>query len=80
MLTKGQSKKRRALQRGSSLNCPLRYNFSDIFDKIISFVSLRVSVQRALLFRFDNVRSLLMVIGPKLQKLTVECDEEQGSG
>ena len=41
---------------------------------------MRVSVQRALLFRFDNVRSLLMVIGPKLQKLTVECDEEQGSG
>lgn len=30
--------------------------------------------------KFENVRSLLTVIGPKLQKLTVECDEEQGTG
>lgn len=30
--------------------------------------------------KFENVRSLLEVVGPRLQKLTVECDEEQGNG
>lgn len=30
--------------------------------------------------KFENVRSLLVVVGPRLQKLTVECDEEQGNG
>ena len=30
--------------------------------------------------KFENVRSLLVVVGPRLQKLTEECDEEQGNG
>ena len=30
--------------------------------------------------RFDNVRALLAAIGPQLERLTVECDEEQGNG
>jgi len=30
--------------------------------------------------RFDNVRALLTTVGPRLEKLTVECDEEQGTG
>ena len=28
--------------------------------------------------KFENIRALLTVVGPKLDKLTVECDEEQG--
>ena len=30
--------------------------------------------------RFDNVRALVTTVGPRLEKLTVECDEEQGTG
>ena len=30
--------------------------------------------------RFDNVRALLAAVGPQLERLTVECDEEQGNG
>ena len=30
--------------------------------------------------RLENIRSLLEVIGARLERLTVECDEEQGSG
>jgi len=30
--------------------------------------------------RFENVRALLTVIGGQLERLTVECDEEQGNG
>merc|ERR1719209_270559 len=30
--------------------------------------------------KFENVRSLLVVVGPRLERLTVECDEEQGNG
>jgi len=30
--------------------------------------------------RFENVRSLLAVVGSRLERLTVECDEEQGNG
>jgi len=30
--------------------------------------------------KFENVKALLVVVGPRLEKLTVECDEEQGTG
>jgi hypothetical protein len=30
--------------------------------------------------KFENVRALLAVVGPRLERLTVECDEEQVSG
>jgi len=30
--------------------------------------------------KFENIRSLLVVVGPRLERLTVECDEEQGNG
>lgn len=33
-----------------------------------------------IVMRFQNVKSLLLVIGHRLQKLTVECEEEQGNG
>ena len=30
--------------------------------------------------KLENIRSLLEVVGERLQRLTVECDEEQGTG
>ena len=30
--------------------------------------------------RFENIKSLLAAVGPRLERLTVECDEEQGNG
>ena len=30
--------------------------------------------------RFDNVRALLAVVGPRLEKLTVEFNDKQGTG
>ena len=30
--------------------------------------------------KLENIRSLLEVIGSRLERLTVECDEEQGTG
>ena len=30
--------------------------------------------------RFDNVRALLAVVGPQLEKLTVELNDKQGNG
>lgn len=33
-----------------------------------------------IVMKFQNVKSLLTVIGSQLEKLTIECDEEQGNG
>eukprot|EP00088_Acartia_fossae_P045155 TRINITY_DN4838_c0_g2_i2.p1 TRINITY_DN4838_c0_g2~~TRINITY_DN4838_c0_g2_i2.p1 ORF type:complete len:1164 (-),score=256.22 TRINITY_DN4838_c0_g2_i2:454-3480(-) len=33
-----------------------------------------------IVMRFQNVKSLLTVVGSRLQKLTIECEEEQGNG
>merc|ERR1719370_944718 len=30
--------------------------------------------------KFENIKSLLTIVGPRLERLTVECDEEQGNG
>lgn len=30
--------------------------------------------------KFENIRALLAAVGPRLERLTVECDEEQGNG
>ena len=27
--------------------------------------------------KFENIRALLAAVGPRLERLTVECDEEQ---
>jgi len=67
------------------VNLVVHYKFSMMDDSHVQvwdpLLNLRNLVELDLVaMRFENVRSLLAVIGSRLERLTVECDEEQGNG
>jgi len=67
------------------VNLVVHYKFSMMDDSHIQvwepLLKLNNLVELDLVaMRFENVRSLLSVIGSRLERLTVECDEEQGNG